>query len=106
MKKSIYCVLAVCVAGCGGSSTPNVSVAPVALEPAPHIALEALLKKSRAELAAEAAELEKKIRRQDELRLAGQLKLALLPQARLPLAPPVWRESQFSAERGCSVRRT
>ncbi len=107
MKKTIFCLSAVLsvamgLAGCGGNSAPNVAPQ-VALEPASHIALEALLKKSRAELATEAAELETKIRRQDELRLAGQLKFALLPQTRLPLAQPIWREAKHSAERGFSV---
>lgn len=112
MKKPIFCLAAaLCLPGCGGDSAPNGAAAPQvapapaqgSLEPASHIALAALLKKPRAELASEAAELEKKIQRQDELRLAGQLKFALLPQARVPLAQPVWREAQYSAERGFSV---
>lgn len=113
MKKPIFrlialCLVPACLAGCGGESAPNVpTIAPastqVALEPAPHITLETMLSKPRAELASEAAELEKKIHRQNELRLAGQLKFALLPATRVPLAPPVWHEAHYAAERGFSV---
>ena len=104
MKKPIFGVVAALVmAGCGRGSNNAAKVAQDALTPASHIDLEGLLKKSRAELATEAAELEKKIRRQDDLRHAGKLKFALLPETRVPLAQPVWRESQYSAERGFSV---
>src|SRR5262245_66658376 len=86
MKKPIFCVVAALVmAGCGRGSNNAAKVAQDALTPASHIDLEGLLKKSRAELATEAAELEKKIRRQDDLRHAGKLKFALLPDTRVPL---------------------
>jgi hypothetical protein len=101
MKKLIFslgcCAMLV---GCGGS-------APVVTEgdlvPCSDVSLKALLEKPRAELAELATELEQKIQRQDQLRLAGQLKFALLSQTRLPLAPPIWRKARFSAERGFSV---
>lgn len=109
-KNLLGCVAGCCLLiGCGGgpaSKSTVPQVAPAAsggLEPASDIAVESLLKKPRAELATRAEELEKQIQQRDLLRLAGQQKFKLLPQTRLPLAPPVWRQASFSGERGFSM---
>ncbi len=62
-----------------------------------------LLKASRADLALRAEELEKTIRRQEQLRLEGKVHYTLLPQLRLPLVTPVFREAAYSSDRGFSL---
>jgi hypothetical protein len=62
-----------------------------------------LLKAPRAELALRCDELEKAIRRKDQLRMEGKLTFALLPETRLPLVPPVFREAAYSKDRGMSL---
>src|SRR5438128_7253553 len=115
MKKTIICVGAcLLVAGCGGTPATSVTTAPetsanatagvqLKLEPATDVSLQSLLTKPRAELASQAAAMETQIQAQDELRRDGRLLFELLPETRLPLAPPIWREAKFSAERGFSV---
>jgi hypothetical protein len=115
MKKPIFCVLAcLLAAGCGGSPAPTVTTGPekpanpdapepIKLEPATNVSLQALLAQPREELAKQAAELEKQIHDHDGLRRDGRLLFELLPETRLPLAPPIWREATYAAQRGFSV---
>src|SRR5262245_35487281 len=113
MKKPIFCVLAcLLAAGCGGSPSPTVttapekpgvSSAPINLEAATNVSLQALLTQSREELAKQAAVLEKQNHDQEALRREGRLLFEFLPETRLPFAPPVWREAAYSSQRGFSV---
>jgi hypothetical protein len=84
--------LAASQAGDGDLSTPTES-----------IDLAALLKLPRPELAQRCDDLEKTIRRQDQYRVEGKLPFTLLPDVRLPLVVPVFREAVYSRDRGLSL---
>ena len=67
------------------------------------ISLAELLNASRASLAQHCEELETTIRRQEQKRREGQLQFTLLPDLRLPLVTPVFREAAYSTDRGLSL---
>lgn len=62
-----------------------------------------LLGKPRKELATEAEELQKRIATQEQARHEGKRRHSLMPDLRLPLAIPVWREARFRSEAGISL---
>lgn len=109
------CGVLVVVLGCSRGLPPEVegpvnpeggglTVAEVDLSmPAEKINLAALLTLPREELAQRGDEFEKQIRRQQQLRAEGNLKYTLLPNVRLPLVLPVFRESAYSKDRGISL---
>src|SRR5262245_50610922 len=86
-------VTAVALAGCGSppaaeDDQPERS----RLEEKTEISLADLLAKPRSELAEMADELATRARLQENARREGKFQFSLLPDLRLPLAVPVWRE--------------
>ncbi len=112
-------VLSLSVFGCSrglppeGESATNANVSPGSgilpisqvdlATPVESIDLAELLNTPRAILAVRCEELEKTIRRQEQFRREGQLHYSLLPDLRLPLLTPVFREATFSSDRGFSL---
>ena len=98
----------VLLVGCG---TPPVPVAgppveenrPVLLEATSEASLAELLTKPRAELAALCDEWTARVRLQEKAHREGSAPFALLPDARLPLVLPIWREARFAPRDGISL---
>ncbi len=67
------------------------------------VSLDDLLKKPRAELAGLADDCFTKIQVHEKARREGTLHFILLPNIRLPLVVPVWREAKYSAKVGFSL---
>jgi hypothetical protein len=108
MKKHLLATsLLVCVltlAGCGpevdtDSSQPQLSRLGDTIE----LSLADLLNAPRADLAAQGEEWTTKIRLQQQAQRAGKLHLSLLPNLRLPLVVPGWRQAKYSAKAGFSL---
>lgn len=102
------------VVGCGSSAVEAPPTAPASSVPLPIVEFDllkgnddvdvaALLKRSREELAALAEETEGKLAKLEQWRQEGRNPFVLLPEIRLPLATPIFREAKFSAKRGISV---
>src|SRR5947209_16895230 len=94
--------------GCGGGSA-EVPVEEKSDQPTvtgvggtAEISLEKLLATPRAELAAQADEVATRVQLQEKARREGK-QFPLLPDLRLPLAVPVFREAKFNAALGFSV---
>jgi hypothetical protein len=115
-KRALWLILFLCgsgmLAGCGSSTVvPDVPPPPenkevpagFRLDAPAEVSLSALLAKPRAELAALGEECLSKIRFKESTHREGRLPFHLLPQARVPLVVPVWRQAKFSADRGFSV---
>jgi hypothetical protein len=77
--------------------------APAPSRPAEVGPLAKLLEKPRSELAAECADYEAKIHRQEQLRQQGALDVRLLPDARFPLTTPGFREAHYNPAAGFSL---
>lgn len=86
-----------------GGQNPLVPLEVDLSKPTEAIDLAELLKLSREELAKRCDELEKTIRRQEQFRIEGNLKYTLLPNSRLPLVLPVFRDAAYSKDRGFSL---
>jgi len=99
----LLCGVVAVSTGCGRSGGPVAVEADGPLGGPDEILLRGLLETPRAELAAKAAELEDQMQRHDKHRREGQLKLTLLPDARVPHVPAVWRQASYSETRGFSV---
>lgn len=67
------------------------------------IDLAALLNAPRADLAQQCDEIEKTIRRQEQFHLEGKLTYTLLPELKLPLVVPVFRDAAYNSDRGVSL---
>jgi hypothetical protein len=91
--------LALPLAGCGSSNSPVAEEKPYAarLGDSIDLSLADLLSKPRAQLAEMADECAKGIQIQEKSRREGQLAFHLLPDLRLPLAVPVFRQARYSA---------
>jgi hypothetical protein len=85
----------------GTTTTGGVEV--IKLEGPIEVSLAGLLIKPRAELAALADETVLRIKYFEDLHKQGRLPFFLLPQVRLPLAVPVFRQATYSAQHGFSV---
>lgn len=96
------------LAGCGGTpisppEAPEPEERPVLLEATSNVSLAELLTKPRAELAELAEEWTARVRLQEKAHRAGEGSFSLLPEVRLPLVLPVWRECKFSSRAGISL---
>jgi hypothetical protein len=115
MRKLVWYLLAMALIpalnGCGASdagpdgkgtdSGPKHTAAAPAPDPGPP--LTELLSRPRAELAALGESWAEKVRNQHIMVRQGQLPFTLLPDVRLPLAVPVWRQARYSANAGVSL---
>jgi hypothetical protein len=99
----LLCGVIAAASGCGRSNT-SVAVGENGVLNSPdEVLLRELLDTTRAELAAKAVELEEQMQRHDKHRREGQLKFTLLPHARVPHMPAVWRQASYSEARNFSV---
>ncbi|HEV3119827.1 MAG TPA: hypothetical protein VGY58_22395 [Gemmataceae bacterium] len=90
--------------GCGSDAPPEESKPQASkLGDTIDISLAELLTKPRSELADMADEWSRKIQIQQEAHRTGTLHQSLLPDVRLPLVVPVWRECKYSARTGLSL---
>jgi hypothetical protein len=107
-------VLAFLLPGCGSSDgvpegQPEVQAEEPVEDPginpddSANLNLANLLDRPRAELAALCDAWTGKVHRQQTLYEAGHAEFALLPETRLPLALPVWRQARLSAQAGVSL---
>src|SRR5437868_413356 len=111
MRKLLSCfgVLGVVLltAGCGSDGPPagdgSEPIAPARLGDKIDQNLEELLSRPRAELAEMADDWAGKIRFQLDGLRTGNHGLALLPNLRLPLAVPIFREAHYAAKAGFSL---
>lgn len=71
--------------------------------PTESIDLAVLLKLPRAELARRYDEMEKTIQLQEQFRLEGKMPYTLLPDIRLPLVAPIFRDAHYSKDRGLTL---
>jgi hypothetical protein len=110
MRKLLSClgVLAALLvtAGCGSDAPPagdSDTIAPARLGDKIDLNLEELLTRPRAELAEMADDLAGKVHFQQEALRTGKHGLALLPNLRLPLVVPVFRDAHYAAKAGFSL---
>src|SRR5579883_2658628 len=90
------------LSGCGGCSGPPPEEkveqpAPTGIGEQTEIVLADLLTKPRKDLAEQADEVATRVQLQEKARREGKLQFPLLPDLRLPLAVPVFREAKFNA---------
>lgn len=94
--------------GCGSRAVPVAEAPPpeekhLVLEIVSDASVADLLGKPRAELAALADEWADRLRVQEKAYREGKTPFVLLPEARLPLVLPIWRQARFSASAGISL---
>jgi hypothetical protein len=90
------------VSGCG-SNGPADDPSQFGIDDSLEVPLVDLLSRSRSDLAALGVEWSAKVRDQEKAIRLGELRQSLLPDLRVPLAPPVLREASYSAQVGISL---
>lgn len=116
-SRLLACALLISILGCSRGippeieTPPNADGTPAPLQrpevdfsaPTEAVDLAALLLLPREELAQRCEEQEKNIRIKEQFRLEGKLKFSLLPNAKLPLVTPIFRDAAYAKDRGLSL---